>query len=262
VVSVTGMFSSRSFLVYSLTQRSSDYLPRPRRDKVDPGATKPLLPWLVRRVECIRGTLPIVMQCAPAFNYARSTHITSITNDDSVPTASGEPAQKKALFESDSLALDLRYIAEVAESSLDSGVSPPEIVLEFLDLSNKGHKGLAVHSKLTITEGQCVTFILRTPPTTLNAARHGEGIQTAGENPPLTKQLLASLLHVSGLILFVTNFMLTILHQGTNRYWYEWVSQSTYRGSWKEAVLRSALALKLLIFEPTGVVLQIIVLLT
>ncbi len=54
--------------------------------------------------------------------------------------------------------------------------------------------------------------------------------------------------------------MLTILHQGTNRYWYEWVSQSTYRGSWKEAVLRSALALKLLIFEPTGIVLQIIVL--
>jgi len=53
-----------------------------------------------------------------------------------------------------------------------------------------------------------------------------------------------------------------MLNQGTNRYWYEWVRQSTYRGSWKEAVLRSALALKLLIFEPTGVVLHIIVLLT
>lgn len=38
----------------------------------------------------------------------------------------------------------------------------------------------------------------------------------------------------------------------TNRYWYEWIRQSTYSGSWKEAVHRSALALKLLIFEPTG----------
>lgn len=42
------------------------------------------------------------------------------------------------------------------------------------------------------------------------------------------------------------------LWQATNRYWYEWISQSTYKGAWKEAVLRSALALKLLIYEPTG----------
>ena len=40
--------------------------------------------------------------------------------------------------------------------------------------------------------------------------------------------------------------------QTTIKYWYDWVSQSTYTGSWKEAVLRSALALKLLTFEPTG----------
>lgn len=141
----------------------TDYLPRPRRDKVNPTATKPVLPWLVRRIECIRGTLPLVMQCAPAFNYARSTHITSIVDDESVPPNSDIPLQKKALFESDSLALDLRYIAEGADG--DGGV--PEVVLEFLDLSQKGHKGLAVQSKLTLEEGQCVTFILRTPPTEL-----------------------------------------------------------------------------------------------
>lgn len=211
VVSVTGMYSSCLPCILDHT-RTLDYLPRPRRDKIDPEATKPLLPWLVRRVECIRGTLPIVMQCAPAFNYARSTHITSIIEDDSIPIGSVEQGQKKALFESDSLALDLRYIAEVAESSLESGVSPPQIVLEFLDLSKKGHKGLAVQSKLTLSEGQCVTFILRTPPTTLSIAHKNEGEtkkgQVAGshkrkepnpvaENPPLTKELLASLLHVS-----------------------------------------------------------------
>jgi len=149
------------------------------------------------------------MQCAPAFNYARSTHITSIVDDESVPV---DPPQKKALFESDSLALDLRYIAEVAEGSHESGISPPEIVLEFLDLSKEGHKGLAVQSRLTLEEGQCVTFVLRTPPTVMKvgstdddkagavAIRFGlEKMLQMGpsvDDPFLTKELLALLLHV------------------------------------------------------------------
>ena len=40
--------------------------------------------------------------------------------------------------------------------------------------------------------------------------------------------------------------------QSTNSYWTSWIRRSTYQGSWKEAVHRSALALKLLIYEPTG----------
>lgn len=45
---------------------------------------------------------------------------------------------------------------------------------------------------------------------------------------------------------------MTIIEQTTNQYWNNWIRRSTYEGSWKEAVHRSALALKLLIFEPTG----------
>ena len=37
-------------------------------------------------------------------------------------------------------------------------------------------------------------------------------------------------------------------------YWNSWIRKSTYNGSWKEAVHRSALALKLLIYEPTGAI--------
>jgi GH15 family glucan-1,4-alpha-glucosidase len=40
----------------------------------------------------------------------------------------------------------------------------------------------------------------------------------------------------------------------TTAFWQSWISKSTYRGSWREAVHRSALALKLLIFEPTGAI--------
>ena len=40
----------------------------------------------------------------------------------------------------------------------------------------------------------------------------------------------------------------------TVRFWRNWVSQSKYRGRWREMVDRSALALKLLTYEPTGAI--------
>ncbi|PSS37954.1 hypothetical protein PHLCEN_2v211 [Hermanssonia centrifuga] len=67
----------------------------------------------------------------------------------------------KALFSSPDagLDLDLRY---VPESNLES-VPEPKIQLQLLDLTKKGHLGLSVYSEFCLTEGQAVTFILRTP---------------------------------------------------------------------------------------------------
>jgi GH15 family glucan-1,4-alpha-glucosidase len=42
------------------------------------------------------------------------------------------------------------------------------------------------------------------------------------------------------------------LLQSTLDYWRRWISKSTYRGRWREIVNRSALALKLMIYAPTG----------
>jgi len=44
------------------------------------------------------------------------------------------------------------------------------------------------------------------------------------------------------------------LFQGTVKFWQKWLSACTYRGRWREQVQRSALALKLLTFEPTGAI--------
>jgi GH15 family glucan-1,4-alpha-glucosidase len=44
------------------------------------------------------------------------------------------------------------------------------------------------------------------------------------------------------------------LFQDTLHYWRQWLSKCTYRGRWRETVHRSALALKLLTFEPTGAI--------
>jgi GH15 family glucan-1,4-alpha-glucosidase len=44
-----------------------------------------------------------------------------------------------------------------------------------------------------------------------------------------------------------------LLH-GTVKFWQNWLSSCTYHGRWRDQVQRSALALKLLTFEPTGAI--------
>jgi GH15 family glucan-1,4-alpha-glucosidase len=44
------------------------------------------------------------------------------------------------------------------------------------------------------------------------------------------------------------------LFQETVKFWQKWLSACTYHGRWREQVQRSALALKLLTFEPTGAI--------
>jgi GH15 family glucan-1,4-alpha-glucosidase len=44
------------------------------------------------------------------------------------------------------------------------------------------------------------------------------------------------------------------LFNETVEYWLEWIAQSSYTGRWREMVNRSALALKLLTYEPTGAI--------
>ena len=44
------------------------------------------------------------------------------------------------------------------------------------------------------------------------------------------------------------------LFQETVEYWRRWISKCTYKGRWREMVHRSALALKLMTFEPTGAI--------
>ena len=44
------------------------------------------------------------------------------------------------------------------------------------------------------------------------------------------------------------------LLRGTVKFWQNWLSACTYHGRWRDQVQRSALALKLLTFEPTGAI--------
>ncbi|TFK17637.1 Six-hairpin glycosidase [Coprinopsis marcescibilis] len=358
----------------------TDFLPRPPLGVVPPDSAghtsakintsggkkspKPLLQWVVRRIECVRGTLPLRMQCAPAFNYARDEHTTTLIEDESRPSSEKDSCEDsvtsseeqsppegerhlKALFESPDLVMDLRYVAhnsaahEFAASTLSkkapssddesdgsltddeasaSGLgghphrhgdhitplsvddiegddfSPPKINLELLDLSHKGHKGLAVQSDFVLKEGEGVTFVFRIVPggekgygnrTEKSSKSEAKGSGVEGvtqevreegrDKTPTTSSIfvggtekaIAKSSKVGrgdkkrGRSLYdrrpgddpwLTEELVSSLLQTTHKYWATWVRQSSYEGSWKESVLRSALALKLLIFEPTGAV--------
>ncbi|KII88097.1 glycoside hydrolase family 15 protein [Plicaturopsis crispa FD-325 SS-3] len=227
----------------------TDFLPR--RNRGDPGG--PLLFWLIRRVEVIRGTVPLRVECAPAFDYARAEHTTSLIPDDSIPHAEDDGShQSKAVFTSPALTLDLRY---VTESTLDQ-VQDPKINLELCDMSARGMKGPAAVVDLNLVEGQVVTFVLRTPPEGGVSKAHAAPTKKQAEEMGVSLEKLMA--GASQLRLeedpILTPALLSSLLTATNTYWASWIRRSTYSGSWKEAVHRSALALKLLIYEPTGAV--------
>jgi GH15 family glucan-1,4-alpha-glucosidase len=82
---------------------------------------------LVRRVEAIRGSVPMRVECYPAFNYARDRHQTS-------------PSDAGALFESPAMSLELT-------------TSVP--------LEVKGVRGGGVEAMLQLRQGERATFALR-----------------------------------------------------------------------------------------------------
>jgi GH15 family glucan-1,4-alpha-glucosidase len=84
--------------------------------------------------------------------------------------------------------------------------------------------GNGVFSEFTLQEGQTVAFVLKEVPC------------GAGCGLTMSKQEA------------LDDFKRTV------EYWRRWISKCTYTGRWRETVHRSALALKLLTYEPTGAI--------
>jgi GH15 family glucan-1,4-alpha-glucosidase len=88
-------------------------------------------------------------------------------------------------------------------------------------LKNDGHGG--VSAEFVLSEGKSQGFILRDDC--------ADGVPC-----PPSENEIEELLH------------------GTVKFWQNWLSACTYHGRWRDQVQRSALALKLLTFEPTGAI--------
>jgi len=83
-------------------------------------------------------------------------------------------------------------------------------------------EGGGVGAEFTLEEGERATFVL-------SEIEDGEG-----PRPPFTRREYEESLHA------------------TLGYWRRWISGSTYSGRWREFVNRSALVLKLMVYDPTG----------
>lgn len=141
---------------------------------------------LIRMVRAIRGSMRFRLECYPAFNYARDTHVTRI---------------------------------------VDGGAHfhGPELRLVLNSRIRLRHAGSGVTAEFVLAEGKSRSFALY-------GARAGKFRKalTEEESEELFNETVA--------------------------FWRDWSAKSTYRGRWREVVMRSALVLKLLTYQPTGAI--------
>lgn len=137
-----------------------DFFPRPKTAKqpvVAAGDTRrgsssvkqDLKKWLVRRVECVRGSVDLDLELFPAFNYAQDPHETEVCQY-------GPDKSKAVIFRSKGLELQL----DIAIDYEDHDGVPCPIVKFEKSQSEKGPSG-GVISQFHLEEGQSVSFILR-----------------------------------------------------------------------------------------------------
>nr|WP_234320967.1 glycoside hydrolase family 15 protein [Streptomyces katrae] len=141
---------------------------------------------LIRRVICVRGTLPFRARIAPRFGYGAEAHTV-------------RAQAHEAVFESPSISLALTSTAPLESDGTD------------------------VWSHFKLLEGESVVFALDKISDDLRprACPHAEAEEQ---------------------------------FEATVRFWSHWLGRSRYRGRWREMVHRSALALKLLTYAPTGAI--------
>ncbi|OZJ07031.1 hypothetical protein BZG36_00229 [Bifiguratus adelaidae] len=240
----------------------TEYMHLPRRSQRL--LTKPLLPWLIRQLEVIRGEVRFRVECFPSFDYARAAHSTEFVPlrqrekeavlypEDQLPSL---VCEKKIVFKSKDLTLDFRWLIKCGEDSC------PRIDFKLEEIPD-GPKGPGVISEFTLKETQEVIFILREMPRDeLNPARvhtekGGNPVAVTADDIPNAKRGASpeESMNAPNIDPPLTVSLCNAIFSQTANYWQEWISQIKYTGRWREIVYRSALMLKLLTYEPTGAV--------
>lgn len=114
----------------------------------------------------------------------------------------------------------LRLDVTIDHGQGDSQVSP-SVLFKKARRGNMLSEG--VTAKITLTAGQAVSFVLR-------------------KDIPN---------HITEII---TTPILDLHQNYTQTFWYKWLSQSKFKGAWREIVSRSLMILKMLTYEPTGAI--------
>ncbi|KAI9829275.1 MAG: hypothetical protein M1826_005739 [Phylliscum demangeonii] len=137
-----------------------DFFPRPRTAPPSVPVTgmrtaqyvakHKLKEWLVRRVECVRGGLDLLVEIFPAFDYARAGHRTELLKRK-------DPYSTAAIFRSDKHDMQLDVTIDCGDA--EDAVSCPQVL--FRKETREKMLGPGVVATLRLEEGQAVSFILQ-----------------------------------------------------------------------------------------------------
>ncbi|MEO0521154.1 MAG: glycoside hydrolase family 15 protein [Cyanobacteria bacterium P01_A01_bin.116] len=206
--------------------------------------------WIIRQVRTVRQKITFRAECYPAFDYGRSGHSTF-------------PSPTGVMFSSDDNPCTI--------PDPDSPNSDTEHQCQFFELITKvpleiNQRG--AHAEFVLKEGETATFIFKPvgeptvesegqstkTPSTSSHQKPNDTISTRfGKRSPATEgQSLSNILtdqQFDELERTAADFF-----DETTHYWRKWLSQCVYTGRWRRKVERSALALKLMTYEPTGAI--------
>ncbi len=206
--------------------------------------------WIVRQVRSVRKEITFKVECYPAFNYGRTTHTTFGSLTGVVFSGDEDLSEASPFAEADGCGDICEGQGRVFEliTSVPLQINPRGAFAEF-----------------TLQEGETVTFIFKP----LDAQPNGDGSinrRAQPQNAPPANLLATSLGYqptaraqqsddaLSSAQLANLNQTAKNLFEETSAYWRQWLSQCVYRGRWRRQVERSALALKLMTYEPTGAI--------
>lgn len=184
----------------------------------DTNKTEPHTPrchsGVIRKVSCTTGSMDMVVELFPAFDYARAKH--EVVCDFETDVLG--PGSKTIVFKSETGQLLLEIHVD---SRNEKTYGFPEVRFALEDRPSLKGKGLS--AKLKMSMEQTVTFIIHSETTSLPKSDVGKYIQETLEQP-------------------------------TFNFWTSWTRICTFSGHYREQVVRSLLTLKLLTYKPTGTI--------
>ena len=215
---------------------------------------RPCTNFLIRKVNCIHGSMTFKVSCCPSFNYASDLHECKIgahgkkaffkpfynpMNPLNIPE-SRINCEHATLYCSKPI---LKIIPVLPIIPIVNGVNTQSNTLSptvrrqsmcMMDPYVDSMTGNCVECEFTIEEDESVTFVFGTFDDALTCP----------------EQELSSIFGSKT----ITQYGEEMLNE-TLDYWHDWLQKCTYKGRWREQVKRSALALKLLTYEKTGAIL-------
>ncbi|GJL68260.1 MAG: glucoamylase [Nitrospirales bacterium] len=171
------------FLQHDGVGELTDFMPI----ESDEAGYQPRRHQIIRMLSVVRGTVTFRLECAPAFNFGRDSHVI-------------ETRPKGIIFQAGDQSVGL--------------VSPIPLHM----------RENFAYQEFTLHQGESLTFFLE-----YLEVKNGDQLLSTPE---------------SGDEAF----------RNTSAFWQRWLAQCQYDGRWREVVHRSALALKLLTYAPTGAI--------